>query len=204
MIDMNNTIVPKTDQLNSDSLIGGPITITVTKVSANEGSSEQPISIFYSGDDGRPFKPCKSMRRVLVTVWGRDAANYVGRSMTLFRDPAVTWAGMAVGGIRISAMSNIDEPVTMALTASKQVRKPFTVRPLEVEKAKPKKEKSPIDTYAIELGVELEKPDTLALWWANTSERRLAMNIPSDRLAKMEAAVQKALEPANAVSPDKA
>lgn len=195
MIDMASTIVPKSDQWNSDDFISGPRTITVTKVSANEGSSEQPISINFEGDGGKAWKPCKSSRRVLVTVWGRDAAAYVGRSLTLYRDPSVTWAGMAVGGIRISHMSNIDEKVTMALTASKQVRKPFTVLPLEVEKAKPKKEKSPIDLYAVELGDELAKPDTLALWWANTSERRNAMNIPADRLAKMESAVQKVLNP---------
>ncbi len=38
---------------------------------------------------------------------------------------------MAVGGIRISHMSDIAEPITMALTATKGSRKPFTVRPLK-------------------------------------------------------------------------
>ncbi len=201
MIDMANTIVPKSDQQNADDYISGPRTITITKVSANEGSSEQPISVWFEGDNGKPWKPCKSSRRVLVTVWGRDAATYVGRSLTLYRDPSVTWAGMAVGGIRISHMSNIDEPVTMALTASKQVRKPFTVRPLEIAH---KVERSPIDEYAVDVGnaVHDKTPDELSMWWAETSEHRLSLNIPKVRLAKMEAAVQKALEPENAVSSD--
>lgn len=199
MIDMANTIIPKSDQQNADDYISGPRTITITKVSANEGSAEQPISVYFEGDNGKPWKPCKSSRRVLVTVWGRDAANYVGRQLTLYRDPSVTWAGLAVGGIRISHMSNIDEPVTMALTASKQVRKPFTVRPLEVER-----KESPIDGYArdVSSAVRQMTQDGLAAWWAETAQKRLDLNIPAARLAKMEVAVKKALEPTDAVSAD--
>jgi hypothetical protein len=35
------------------------------------------------------------MRRILVGVWGKDASKYVGRSMTLYRDPAVAFGGLA-------------------------------------------------------------------------------------------------------------
>lgn len=129
MSDMSRAITPKSDQVNSDDLISGPRTITVTEVQIKDGS-EQPVSIFFTGDNGKPYKPCKSMSRVLVAAWGADASKYVGRSMTLYRDPAVTWAGMAVGGIRISHLSHITEAKTMALTATKQTRKPFTVKPL--------------------------------------------------------------------------
>ena len=130
MTDLRPTIVPKTDQLNSDCLIGGPLTITVTRVSLCT-EPEQPIAINYEGDNGKPFKPCKSMRRVMVTVWGPDGSAYAGRRMTLYRDEKVTFGAMAVGGIRISHMSDIDREMTMALTASKASRKPFTVRPLK-------------------------------------------------------------------------
>jgi hypothetical protein len=70
------------------------------------------------------------MRRVLVTVWGPDGNQYVGRSLTLYRDEKVQFGGMAVGGIRISHMSNIDREMTMALTASRASKRPFTVKPL--------------------------------------------------------------------------
>jgi hypothetical protein len=129
-VNMAEFTAPKTDQLNADSLIGGPVTVTITGVRANEGAPEQPVSISYDGDDGKPYKPCKSMRRVMVQVWGADAKQYVGRSMTLYCDPEVQFGGMKVGGIRISHMSHIDKPVTMALTATKAKRKPYTVQPL--------------------------------------------------------------------------
>lgn len=133
-VDMLRTIEPKTDQLNADSLVGGPITITITSVSGND-SAEQPVSIHYDGDDGKPFKPCKSMRRVMVHAWGPDAHQYVGRSMTLYCDPEVQFGGMKVGGIRISHMSHIDRTLTIALTATRSKRKPFTVEPLVIATA---------------------------------------------------------------------
>lgn len=129
--DMRLVIVPKSDQLNSDDLIGGPITVKISGVEIRPGT-EQPISVRYDGDNGKPFKPCKSMARVMVHCWGADAKEYIGRSMTLYRDEKVKWGGMAVGGIRISHMTDIDRDVTMALTETKQSRKPFTVRPLHV------------------------------------------------------------------------
>lgn len=129
MTDMRDVIVPKSDQLNSDDLISGPRTITISGVAIRPGT-EQPVAISFDGDGGKPWKPCKSMSRVLVAMWGPDAKAYAGRSLTLYRDPDVTWAGMKVGGIRISHMSNIERDHTMALTVTKQSRKPFTVKPL--------------------------------------------------------------------------
>ena len=132
MIDLRGTIKPKSDQLNADDLIGGPVTIRITGVSVGEG--DQPVSISFEGDGGKPFKPGKSMRRVLVNLWGPDGATYVGRSLTLYRDEQVVFGGVEVGGIRISHMSHLQRETTMALTATKAKRKPFTVRPLVVEK----------------------------------------------------------------------
>jgi hypothetical protein len=136
MIDLRGTIKPKSDQLNADDLIGGPVTIRITGVSVSEG--DQPVSISFEGDGGKPFKPGKSMRRVLVNLWGPDGETYVGRSLTLYRDEQVVFGGVEVGGIRISHMSNLQRETTMALTATKAKRKPFTVRPLVVDKSEDK------------------------------------------------------------------
>jgi len=130
MANMLATIIPKTDQLNSDSLIGGPITIKINKI--NIAAGDQPVSLGYEGDNGRPYKPCKSMRRVLVTIWGEDGNAYIGRSLTLYCDIKVTFGGAAVGGIRISHMSHLDSEKTILLTATRANKKPFTVKPLKV------------------------------------------------------------------------
>ena len=129
MTDLSQTIAPKSDQLNADDLIGQPKTIKVSRVS-RMSEPDQPIAINFEGDGGKPYKPCKSMRRVLVTVWGSDGAAYAGRRMTLYRDDKVQFGGMAVGGIRISHMSGIDRDVTLALTVTRASRKPYTIKPL--------------------------------------------------------------------------
>lgn len=136
MSDMTAAIVPKSDQLNADDCISGPITIKIASVTIR-GGQEQPVSIHYENDNGKPYKPCKSMSRVLVAAWGPDANAYVGRGLTLYRDPGVKWAGMDVGGLRISHMTDIETAMTMALTATKGSRKPFTVKPLVVADAAP-------------------------------------------------------------------
>ena len=133
-MDMRPTITPKSDQLNADDLIAGPRTVTITGVKAAPRSAEQPVAVYFEGDNGKPYMPCKSMRRVMVAVWGPDASQYAGRSMTLFRDPTVTWGGMEVGGIRISHMTDMEAPVVLALTATKKARKPHRVLPLVVAK----------------------------------------------------------------------
>lgn len=131
-VDMRRAIVAKSDQLNADDLIGGPLTIKITGV-RDTGAAEQFIVINYEGDGGKPYKPCKSMSRALVFVWGDNGADYVGRSMTLYNDPTVKWGGEEVGGIRISHMSHINAPMSFPLTATRGRKVPFTVQPLKTK-----------------------------------------------------------------------
>lgn len=128
IVDMSRFIEAKSDQLNADDLIGAPRTITVTRVTGNEG--DQPVSIFYQGDNGKPFKPCLTIRRVLMGVWGRHTPDYVGRSMTLYRDDKVTFGGLQTGGIRISHMSHIDKEVLVVVMKSKGKKAGIKILPL--------------------------------------------------------------------------
>jgi len=124
-----DTIVPKSDQMNADDLIARPVTVKITAVRRGD-SPEQPVSIEVTGH--KPYKPCKSMRRVLISAWGDDGRAWVGRSMTLFCDPEVMFGGVKVGGIRISHLSDIQADLQMALTAKKGKRAAYTVRRLTV------------------------------------------------------------------------
>ena len=127
-MDITETIAPRSDQLNADDLLVGPRTFTVEKVTA--GTPEQPVEIHMAGFPGRPFKPSKTVRRILVTAWGPEASNYVGRRMTLYRDPEITFGKDKVGGIRVSHLSDIDKRIQLALTVTRGKRSPFTVDPL--------------------------------------------------------------------------
>jgi len=127
-MDITESTAPKSDQQNYDDYVGGPKTVTVTEV--KRGSAEQPVEVHLAEFPGRPFKPSKSMRRVLLACWGPDSAAYPGRKMTLYGDPEVKFGGQTVGGIRIGALSDINGPQTIALTVTRGKRAPFTVQPL--------------------------------------------------------------------------
>lgn len=128
MVDMSQTIIANSDQLNADDLIGGDMVITISDVKQNN-SKDQPIKIFH--DKGQPWMPCKSMRRVLVDCWGVDGQAYIGRQVHLHRDQSVKWAGQEVGGIRIKALSHIKGKRRLALTATRGVKREYIVDELK-------------------------------------------------------------------------
>lgn len=152
--DMSTTTAPKSDQLNFDDFVGGPKNITITKVDISANKDEQqPAIIHYHGDDGHPYKPCKTMRRVIIEIWGRESTNYVGKSMTLYGDKTVKWGGKPVGGIRISHMSHMDEQVQVSVSLSKGKRAPHLVKPLHIEMEDP----DPVDNDTSQEVYELAK-----------------------------------------------
>jgi hypothetical protein len=136
-MDMSCAIIPNSDQISADDLIAGPMTITITSCTV-KGGQEQPVSISFEGSN-RVYRPCKSMLRIMAHGWGStNTKTFVGKSMTLYRDPSVKWGGVAVGGIRISHMTHIDRDFSMMLTATKQSRVPHKVQVLRLDaKVKP-------------------------------------------------------------------
>lgn len=130
--DLRHTIIPKSDQLNSEQLLAGPMRITIESVQLGN-TPEQPLIVHYTGENGRPYKPCKTMRKLMIFVWGNDGRTWVGRSLMLFCDPSVKFGGEAVGGIRISHMSHIDKDVSVSLTATRGRKTAYNVKPLASE-----------------------------------------------------------------------
>lgn len=135
MSDFGKTIVAKSDQLNSDDLITGPITVKITEIKVNLNNEQQPVAISFTGDNNKPWKPSKSMRRALILKWGDDETKFIGRSITLFRDPTVKYAGKAVGGIVISHMSDIENEERFLLTSSRGQKKPIKIDRIKVKTA---------------------------------------------------------------------
>lgn len=157
-MNIDETIDPKVDQLTADHLIGRTLTIRVTDVRIAAG--DQPCDIYYEGDNGLPYRPGKSMRRVLVHCWGGDSNRYRGRSMTLYRDDDVQFGGLKVGGIRISHLSDIASPMTIALTAKKGAKKAFKVLPLVAAPTQPGRAEQAAEVLADKIS---KAPDMAAL-----------------------------------------
>lgn len=134
-MDLTESIAPRSDQLNADDLMAGPVTVTIESV--DRGNAEQPVNVHLREFPGRPFRPSKSMRRVMVAAWGKESGTYAGQRMTLYRDPEITFGREKVGGIRISHMTGIDGRMELALTVTRGRRSPYVVQPLAAASAPP-------------------------------------------------------------------
>ena len=132
MLDVSSTILSKSDQLNASDLIGNEMILTVSNVNL-VSSPDQPMVINWEGDEGRAYKPCKSMRRVLVGLWGKDASQWIGRSIGVYNEPTVKWAGKEEGGIRIKSLSHIDKNKSVTTSESKHKKTTYLISALQVE-----------------------------------------------------------------------
>lgn len=151
-IDFSRTIIAKSDQLNAADLAGTRIIKITDAVMAD--AQDQPVVLFFDGDTKRPWKPCKTMRRLLAMAWG-EQVDPVGRYVEIYTEPTVTWAGAEVGGIRVTGLSHIEKDKTFVIRVGRNKVMKFTVRKLGGEApagdAKEEPPKPEIDAETLEL-----------------------------------------------------
>jgi hypothetical protein len=141
MVDLSKAFLSKTDQLNSSDLTRNAI-FTIKNIVFDNEKKEQKVSVYLSpapvNADGVevPWKPCKTMGRVLIASWGDDASLYIGRKIELYTDKDVSFGVEKVGGIRIAALSNLpnnDQSFTAMLPSARGKKKAYTVRLIKTE-----------------------------------------------------------------------
>jgi len=151
MTDVTFALQAKSDQLNGVDIMGAEPVIRIREVKVRQG--DQPVSIYFDGDNNRPWKPSKGMLRVLAGAWGRDSSAWIGKHAQLYFEPTVRYAGKEVGGIRIRALSDIDRRgLSFALRINQKQAEPYHVPLLQV-----KTQEYPADKFAKALPVMAEK-----------------------------------------------
>lgn len=127
---MKITAEPRSDQINADDFVGSPRTFTIS--GTRQGTAEQKYDVLLAEVPGRVWRPPLTVLRLLIEAWGDESDNWVGRRVTLFRDASVSFGRDAVGGIRVSHMSNLPDgkPLKVKLTTKRGKRELFTVQPL--------------------------------------------------------------------------
>jgi len=135
---------PKSDQLNADDLILANKIIRINKVLVNLQLESHKIWIHFDGDQGKPWKPSKSMARVLGEILGGDFDAWIGQHIELFRNKEITFGKEKCGGIQIAAMSALNNPVTVMVTTKRSVKSKITIQPLRINNEAPKKQSNPI------------------------------------------------------------
>ena len=154
MPDISHTLTARSDQLNAGDL-AAPVIVTVRGVRVTD--EDQPVAVNI-GDNLQPWKPCKGMRRLLARTWGTNTDTWTGHRVELYNDPAVTWAGAAVGGIRVAAISGIDRPTTYTMRTSKKGTQRYEIRPLDrAPQVDPAEAREKFTAYATSKGVTPEQ-----------------------------------------------
>lgn len=125
---LRDTVAPKSDRRNADDFLAGSETVKI--IAVKRGDAESPVAVHL--ENSKPWYPCKSMRRILIAAYGDNGGDWVGKSMTLYCDPSVRFGGVAVGGIRIAALSHIESDIAISLTTTRGKRSPYTVKKLEI------------------------------------------------------------------------
>lgn len=187
--DVTKAIAPKSDQLNADDLITGPRTIKIRDVEV-KATADQPIFVYFDGDDNKPWKPSKTAARCLASIWGANAAQWVGLSCTIYNDPTVTWAGAAVGGVRVSHMEGLDKPRQLQLTKTRGKKSAVTIQPIVIGDNPPSVDNTAILTAARDAASKGR--DTFMKWWKDNKDKQSVANEIMDELKSlMEAANKK-------------
>lgn len=185
-VNMLDSVKPKSDQVNADWFISGPQTYEIERVAGNEANKEQPVNVWLKGVNV-PYRPSKSMRRVLVAVLGADAAKYAGHKITLFNNPEIRFGGVQCGGIQISHMTGLEKATTLMLTSSRSKKSPFVVKPL-IE-AQPQQPQQPaIDEPAVLQAASdaaRNGKDAFNQWWKDNEPLRNIVRPMLDDLKKL-------------------
>lgn len=157
---MRITAEPRSDQINYEDFLAGPRVYTIGGVRV--GTAEQKYDIQLQ-EEQRVWRPPLTVLRTLIACWGDDATVWQGRQVELYGDPSIRFGKDAVGGIRIKALSHLDEPKTVTVTVARGKRQKITVQPLQVA--------PPTDWQALLQDALGDRDKLLALHTQATSEK---------------------------------
>jgi len=165
--DLSSAIVIKSDQINAEDFLGGlTMDIVITGVEFKKGA-QQPLSIHSNGR--QPYKPCLTMIKALMEIWGKDGRLWIGRTLTLYRRTDVDFGKQKnIGGVRISHLSDMPNPThEMMLTIRRGLKELHTFYRYEKQ-----------DHTAIinEFKKAKNQNERDSLWASYTESQRLAIN----------------------------
>lgn len=138
MANIAKAIEPRSDQQNAVDYLTGARVFTVAGTSDYLDDKRNPkVAVHLVEAPDRPFKPSATNLRLIVIGWGQDDTTWVGRRIKLDLDPEVTFGREKVGGIRVVALSNMEQPFTAKLPTTRGKKAEYRVEKLDEPVAPP-------------------------------------------------------------------
>ena len=138
MADIEKAIEPQSDRQNAVDYMAGPKVFTVAGTSDyRDDKGRAKVNIHLAEAPDRPFKPSATNLRLVTIGWGKDDTVWPGRRIKLGLDPEVTFGREKVGGVRVVALSHIDQPYTAKLPVTRGKKAEYRVEILPDAPAPP-------------------------------------------------------------------
>lgn len=131
MVSIKSFAEAKSDQINATDILGIEKHIKIREVRFFPEKIEQPLEIFYHGENVKCWRVSKGMARVLIKFWGDETDNWINREVILFCDETVTFGKEKTGGIRIKALSNIDNATAIRVPYARMRYKDYLIEKIE-------------------------------------------------------------------------
>src|SRR5699024_11132353 len=114
-----------------------------------------------------------------------NAAKWIGRRCTIYNDPTVTWAGLEVGGVRISHMDGLDKPRKLTLTRTRGKKSVVTIQPLDTPDTT--SDTASLDHLQAARDAASGGTEEFRKWWADNPDAREAAKTIMDELKETAA-----------------
>lgn len=138
MADIARAIEPLSDRQNFVDYMAGPKVFTVAGTSDyRDEKGRAKVNVHLVEAPERPFKPSATNLRLLAIGWGSDDTAWPGRRIQLGGDPTVTFGREVVGGIRVLALSDMEQPFTAKLPVTRGKKAEYRVGVLPAVQAPP-------------------------------------------------------------------
>ena len=138
MADIARAIEPLSDRQNATDYTAGPKVFTVAGTSDyRDEKGRAKVNVHLAEAPDRPFKPSATNLRLIAIGWGEDDTTWPGRRIKLALDPEVMFGREKVGGIRVVALSGMEQPFTAKLPVTRGKKQEFRVEILPDAPAPP-------------------------------------------------------------------
>ena len=138
MADIAKAIEPQSDRQNAVDYQTGPKVFTVSGTSDyRDEKGRAKVNVHLAEAPDRPFKPSATNLRLIAIGWGEDDTTWPGWRIKLALDPEVMFGRDKVGGVRVVALSGMEQPFTAKLPVTRGKKQEFRVEILPDAPAPP-------------------------------------------------------------------
>lgn len=130
----------KGDFISSAELGDRRVTMTITRITSTQMTDEKKKKevekpVMYFKEIERGFVYCKTIGHCIAAMFGPDDDQWVGKRITLYSDPTITYGPDTVGGIRIAGSPDIPKQLKVRIKFPKKKAFEVELHPTTMAKA---------------------------------------------------------------------